>query len=492
MVVTRISSFWESIRRRDFVIPKPEFFFATTALVFGLAFILLIPPFQTPDENVHIYRAYELSELKLPSETSGEKHGSYLPAAIRETEIVVHGNLDVLGVSKGQLQFNYNEKYRLGYTKGALFDIKIDDNNRIFYNTAGNPVYNPISYVPQALATAFLRLCGAPFIVIVYAIRFLNLLIWIIITYFAIKIIPCRKWTIAGISLLPVVLSQAISPGLDPVINACTAMIIALSVRTLHDETFKLSVWGRLALLVGTTLITLGKPPMILLIITALFITRGFQEKNTKIKLKPQLSYELLLIVVPLVIVAIWGILSKGMGDTTNSAIAERFMSIFTNPLLFPSFLFQSLFLYTPGGLMVIQSLVGSFGWLDAPVSPLIMAFGLAYISLILVLRYEPLTLKAVNDRARSFINFMVLIYSVVIFLAMYLFFTTSSDHQIRGVQGRYFIPVLLFGTVSWQTINFVCREKSYAKLIVYGSMVMLMISAITIFARYYTPYIIT
>jgi hypothetical protein len=56
----RNDSFWDTIRHLPKVQPDKLFLFL--AVPFGLIFLLLSAPFQAPDEFVHFYRAYDVSE----------------------------------------------------------------------------------------------------------------------------------------------------------------------------------------------------------------------------------------------------------------------------------------------------------------------------------------------------------------------------------------------------------------------------------------------
>ena len=51
---------------------SPVKFFVYCALIFGIIFLILIPPFQSPDEDSHFKRAYVVSYGKLyPSSKDG-------------------------------------------------------------------------------------------------------------------------------------------------------------------------------------------------------------------------------------------------------------------------------------------------------------------------------------------------------------------------------------------------------------------------------------
>lgn len=72
---------------------KPQHIFLLLASIFGLLWVLLVPPFQSADEFAHFYRAYEISERNLVTENIDGQIGNYLPSAIRDFEAAVGGEL---------------------------------------------------------------------------------------------------------------------------------------------------------------------------------------------------------------------------------------------------------------------------------------------------------------------------------------------------------------------------------------------------------------
>ena len=68
--------------RRSDVIPT---FVLLIGLLGSLAFSILTPPFQVPDEQQHFYRAYQLSTLDLTGTRMDKRLGAILPSALPET-----------------------------------------------------------------------------------------------------------------------------------------------------------------------------------------------------------------------------------------------------------------------------------------------------------------------------------------------------------------------------------------------------------------------
>ena len=49
------------------------------ALIFGILFVFIVPPFQSPDEDSHFKKAYQVSKGKLYPEVKKNVIGNYFP-----------------------------------------------------------------------------------------------------------------------------------------------------------------------------------------------------------------------------------------------------------------------------------------------------------------------------------------------------------------------------------------------------------------------------
>jgi hypothetical protein len=63
----------------------PVRFFVITAACFGLLFIIATPPFQTPDEPAHFFRAYQVSQFNLILDKKGTTYGGTFPGQLEKT-----------------------------------------------------------------------------------------------------------------------------------------------------------------------------------------------------------------------------------------------------------------------------------------------------------------------------------------------------------------------------------------------------------------------
>lgn len=465
---------------------KPEGFFVVVGLIAGLIFILIVPPFQTPDENVHLYRAYEVAELKTPKIQKEGQYGSMLPASIRLTEQRVHGLKSAPG-TPGQIMFNVTEKYSYRYTKSALLDIPLNQKERIFYATAGSPAYVPLSYLPQATTVGIANIFNAPVIVTLYAIRVTNLLVWIVLGFLSIKLFPWRKWALAGVCLLPVVVSQSISVGLDTLIFGATLVFLSLLFRSYADERFRLNHYVPILAVSGVIMVT-GKSVLALLL-PLVFLVRGKQLGS-----RHTFLVKLIISLLPIIAYTSWVMVGRGNTSAADSANASiQLHHLVTRPWEFAHQLFNTLFLVTPSGSILAESLVGNFGWLDTPLAPLFINTGYVVLGILLFVGYEKNEArKILNDKKLLLLCLVAFAYSMVVFLAMYIYFTQPSDNHIKGVNGRYLLPVF-FLLLPLGLKNWIKMDRTFFVRCVKGSTFLLLIASfLTLIFRYYINFVPT
>ncbi len=464
---------------------NPELFFVLIASIFGIAFLVVVPPFQTPDENIHFYRAYEVSELRTPQSINGGEPGSYLPLSIRQTEERVHGAYAPPN-TPGHIMFNTGEKYSYRFTKSALFDIPLNQNNRIFYITSASPAYMPILYAPQALTVGIARLFGTPIIVMLYMVRVVNLSLWIFLVYLAIKIFPWKKWALVGICLLPVVVSQSISPGLDVGTIGSSLIFLAITLKAISNDKHNLSRKRIVILLATATVMVFGKS------VLAVFLPLVFLIKKRQFEVPLPIIIKIVAVILPVALYVIWALISQGYASNTDQLSGStQINSLIHNPWLFAGSMINTFFFITPSGDILSDSIIGSFGWLDTPLSPPFVIFGYIALSLILLVNYDPpIRVKEITSKTRIVLLVTGLLYVGAVFLAMYVFFTPATGNHVRGVNGRYLIPLMfLLIPVLFSNILRV-RKQIYTSFIKVSTILLLVASVLTITFRYYASFV--
>lgn len=192
-------------------------FFSAIALSFGLVFALLIPPFQSPDEPGHLFRAYQVSEGVFFPETQDRRLGGMLPASLVQ-----------VNDSFSFLKMNYGARIDKSLILNSL-NVPLNAEQRAFADFPNTAIYAPTAYLPQATAIALIRPFGATPLQMLYAARISNLLVWLMLVTAALRLMPFLKQTIAALALLPASLVIAASANADVVTNGlCWWLVAAL------------------------------------------------------------------------------------------------------------------------------------------------------------------------------------------------------------------------------------------------------------------------
>jgi uncharacterized membrane protein len=206
---------------------QAETVYLVLAGVFGLAFAVTTPPFQSPDEGNHFLRAYQLSQLDIIGEKRNGTSGGMLPSAVF-AESHVFDNLmfrrDVR-VPAASVVDRLRHSPRLGSTEMGPAEFAV------FPNTVR---YSPMPYLPHLLAVWIARALGLTLIACLYLCRLFGLAVSVGFTWVAIRLLPgALKWSLAALALLPMGLFMAAMASPD-------AFVISLSFLT-----FALAVWLR-------------------------------------------------------------------------------------------------------------------------------------------------------------------------------------------------------------------------------------------------------
>lgn len=234
---------------RSFIV-KPEYFFVGTASVFGLIFLFITPPFQTPDEPAHFYRAYEISELNLariPDE---------VPVAVKQTATACE-----------RMKFKSWEKFS-PKEMTALKSIRLDSHQRAYVES----VDYTIPYLPQALGIAIGRLFSNVPVNYLYWARFFNLITAIFLIFLAIRITPVQKWIFGLLGVMPMTVSQMASASYDAPTIGLSLLLIALILKFTFSGNEQLTPKSIFTLFILTLLLACTKPPYFLVSMAFLIV----------------------------------------------------------------------------------------------------------------------------------------------------------------------------------------------------------------------------
>jgi uncharacterized membrane protein len=198
--------------------------FALVATVGGLAVLLVLPPFEVPDEPAHFFRAYEVSEGGLVARRYEGRVGAFVPASL----------VPVVQLAFG-IPFHADQKQDPQAVR-ALFGQPLVPRERVFVDFPNTALVSPLCYLPQAAGIAAGRLFGASPITLFYSGRLANLVCWIALMLSAVHATPVRKWLFVALALTPMSLQQGASLSADAFTNAACFLFVALCLRARFAE----------------------------------------------------------------------------------------------------------------------------------------------------------------------------------------------------------------------------------------------------------------
>lgn len=454
----------------------PATFFVCLAAVTGLLFILITPPFQTPDEPVHFYRAYQISQLNMqPDKNPDASIGGVLPSSLRETV--------TLTATNPSPKFEPAVKYGLFKSRLAL---KINENTSrtSYYEFSATALYSPIAYIPQAGGIALARLMRLPPIGMMYMARVANLAVWIALIYLAIKFIPHKKWAVAVVGLIPMAVSQAGSQSTDVMATGVIILLATYIYKLREQKTLITNLQLGLVAVLGVVAL-LSKQVMIVFLPLVLLLPLSKLGKKKKAIIKLIAA-----MLIPVVALGAWTLMTKSVDSTStftnNQDPAAQIKFVLHSPQSFVNVLWNTHF-FTWGD-SITKSFIGTFGWMDAPISDILAVVG--YITLFLVFIVKPgydNNLKPwFTKKEKLALAGLAAAYWGIVNAALYAVYSPVGFKIIVGLQGRYFLPLLVLLIPLLYSKWLRTSEKAYKLLVTSLSFLLIISSLLTIFYRYY------
>ncbi|MBC5786873.1 DUF2142 domain-containing protein [Clostridium facile] len=393
---------------------KLHILFLVFAIILSIGYLIVIPLGMVPDEFAHYLRSFEIAQGDFLTPVLGEgTAGNYFPNHI-------------LGYN--QTNVTYQEAF-------SHWGEQLDYGNMVTYTAySGAALYSPLCYIASSLGIFISHLFTDNAMVVFYAARIFNCIMGIALIYFAIKIIPYAKFAVFTIGLMPMFLHQSISASADVMTNAMAIFCVAFVLWLAQKE--KVKKWHLAVFAVSLILLTMCKVIYILFILLALIIPNNrFQSK------KGTVLYKVLLMFGAIFINLIWlGITTRYFGTTNEGVdIAGQISFVLTHPFNYIGTLLRTILDDFPS---YLSNLTGSsMGWLIVPTS--FWGYGVYQFILIIAL-----FVVCNNKKIATFHKF---IFAAIFFgtglltlSALYAQWNPVASLTIAGVQGRYFIPIVL------------------------------------------------
>ncbi len=369
--------------------------------------------FNVPDEDFHFYRSYEIAtgHMMTPVDSVHGTAGSYLPFAT---------DFDLL--ESGWDSFHSNSN--MAMTEELSY--------KNYYNTA---TYSPLSYLPQGIGIFFTRLITKNVAAMAYAGRLVN---WAVITFLliiAIRMLPAGKEVMAMLLLMPMNVQESVSLAPDGLVMAVAAVMIAYVMKLRHQQTSKLLPGQIVILYVLAIVISLIK------IVYLPFVLLYFLIPSERFGGRLKKTIQAVGIAVAVIVFGgVWLILCTRYLVHQGSDSGVQLAYVLANPIRFIIAVFRTYF--ENGDLFLLQAVGASLAETNVASSGIVM---LIYAAFVMVKIRPKLTVYSNKmPFQRIMISVMVGGMFILITMSLYLQWTYVYENSVQGLQGRYFMPLLL------------------------------------------------
>ena len=335
---------------------RPEIIFLVTAVLVGMACLILTPPFQVADEPSHFFRIVQIAQGGIIGERRGADSGGMIPAALLAMEDYFYDGNPVSGEGKW-------DPSKWAGIKPYLTE-RADLSDREFRDFRTSILYAPVVYLPQVTGVWLAGILKLPPLWMLYAGRLLALAVFVCLVYIAIRLTPICPWGFTVLALLPAVMFQAASLSGDSMTMAVLFLFTALALHYAFTPT----VVTRKDLIL---LIALGV--MIGLCKSVYILSLGLLFMIPPAKLGGQKRYWTFClgsVGLALLAAALWSVLMGKAYVRLFDDIDEwaQIAFILQEPLVFINMLLGRIlrsvhYLYLGGGLGLLNEFVGLLGW---------------------------------------------------------------------------------------------------------------------------------
>lgn len=406
---------------------KDEYILSVLYIVFALIFFIITPINSLFDEDGHFLRSYEISDGHL---LSGHYENGMGKTIIPESLIKGVNNVTKSLDTEGACFLYARQKDLLNFSF-STDNVEIENPNQ--------SLYSPLSYIPQVIGLLFGNLVTKNVYAYYMSGRFFAFVVNTLLVILAIKLCPERKYLIFVLASTPVFLSQMISYSADGNVNSLSIFYVAFILNRIRKEKIKIS--DEIIIAAGAIVLALSKViyfPFALLVLL-------LEDKSFKSK-KKATAYKIMTICAALICFIVWFMIARTyLFDNQNGRdIQPKLQMIYmiTHFYKMPIIFIKTVYNGLVGWIGQISGGVLGKGWLQYT--------GIIWNGFMIILGIELFTGES-NNKALTLSKkqlFTVAATSVLVvlltFASLYAQWTTYKSDMVSGIQGRYFIPLII------------------------------------------------
>ncbi len=404
------------------------------ALIIGVFFIFLTPPFQSPDEDSHFKKSYQVANGHFYPVAHDGKLGNYFPK-------------QMLDYIKEKIAYRSKLDKKYSYSEMLLEQYDNMDYTKKNFQEYSTSNIIPITYIAPASGIIFSKLVAHIFdldmistVYMLYFARIFSLILSVILTTIAIKKTPVMKKTFLVVALIPmcVFLNSMVSYDnvLIPLSLLSLAMILDITYVKKKIEKKDIIVLS----LIGTVLLNVKTVYFFMYLLMFGIPFKKFGLKKDKIKI----ALKIIGIVLLLTLIFKFPLIIQKVSSSDANA-KKQIAFVLSHPIKYMSILLNNIEYQR---LFYLNTTVGTFGLIDTylPISVIVFI----YINIFVTALVDGSSDKIKVDKVIKILSVVyVMICAISIYTALYVTWTPQvfkkiGSNEITGVQGRYFLPLVM------------------------------------------------
>lgn len=411
---------------------KPEKLFLIFAISFGIIYMFATPLFKGHDELYHWQKSYAVSLLNFTPSLDKNWNGEivlcdYLPKIVDK----------IYSVQGLFVHITYKSE-----VKSAIFSFICQCLNKGYeivpIYDAPTAYYPAIQMLPQSLGIAFSRFLGFDVFMQAIFARLFNFITYVLLGYYAIKLIPACKYFLATFLLIPKVMYISTTMSGDVFTNAVIILYISY-IFYLINKKQKLNAKEKIILIILQPLVAINKLVYLPICFLVLLLPKAcFKGK------KNSLIFKISLIIFALIVSFSWLKISSSFLESSVPTTKQQINYIINNPISYSkTLILESIHNFKNWSLDIVGGYMewGANFSLNQVIS--------IYVYLVLLFSYIFETNKTnLKPFQKLFILVIFICVVVLIETALYVQWSSQLDgigkNKITGVQGRYFTPIFI------------------------------------------------
>lgn len=393
-------------------------------ILFGTFFCFLTPIGDVPDEGTHLARSLFIVNGNLGMEDNSD-------------ELKISKDFEAYSTQMGKNFYNSDLKSYF-HSNDVMTQITIKAAN----------AYSFLSYIPQVIGLFIGKIFNLSLFSTYYLGRFMNLLVYAIIVAVAVKIAPEFKLFVTFISIMPMSVYISSSYNQDSFALGIIIFTFSLFLKMLLGKN-NIFIKDIIIYSLFCMILALSKLPYVLFILLPLSIPSSKFKKNT------YKWFTFFMVLVVGVLALIWFLYySSFKPPHTPQGVnsKEQIIYILTNVSTSYENLLKSMMTFANSSLMLFI-----FGWGSYGSSELAIVYFFVLGSLVLSFPKKYCIPRSVSVGT----GFVFALIYIAICLSMYLTWTPVGSEVISGIQGRYFIGIILLLPVFLNMVTFKQKLKS-------------------------------